>query len=163
MSKSNGYKTAPFVVGKRLGTVEKALRLANHDITITAPDDDFFGSIVKAIKAFNGAKLRAACDDGGPTADLILQLLSERPLSRGDRRSLANLLAGELNSAGRPRDKVADVRAYVALLDEAKRKFPGTAARNRAAEWAAGDPRGRNKSPSTIARDMERKRSYWGV
>lgn len=159
----NGYKTAPFVAGKRMGAVERALRLASHDVTIPAPADDFFSSIVKAIKAFNGAKLRTACADGGPTADLILNLLSERPLSSGDRRSLAHLLAGELNSAGRPRDKVADVRAYVELLDEAKRKFPGKAAAERAAKWAARDPRARNKSPSTIERDLERKRSYWAV
>lgn len=163
MKKANGYKTAPFATSKRMGTVERALRLANHDVTITDPADDFFRAVVKAIKAFNGAKLRAACMDGGPTADLLLHLLSERPLTRGDRRSLAHLLAGELNSAGRPRDKAADIRAYVELLDEAKRKFPGKAAVERAAKWAAGDPRARNKSPSTIQRDMERKRSYWAL
>lgn len=162
MKKANGYKTTPFVAGKHMGKVEKALRLANHDVTITSPDDDFFGSVVKAIKAFNGAKLRAACADDGPTSDLILQLLSERPLSRGDRRSLAYLLAGELNSAGRPRAKVGDVRAYVELLDEAKRKFSSKDAGERA-KWASRDPRALNKSASTIARDMERKRSYWDV
>ncbi|GMO36596.1 hypothetical protein BwSF12_47200 [Bradyrhizobium ottawaense] len=163
MKKANGYKTAAHVKGRRMGAVERALRLADHDATIPPPTDDFFASVFKAIKAFSGAKLRGSCADGGPTADLILELLSDRPLSRGDRRSLANLLAGELNSSGRPRAKAAELRAYVELLDEAKRNFPGKAAAERAAKWAARDLRALNRSPSTIMRDMERKRSYWAI
>ncbi|WP_445215738.1 hypothetical protein ACKWRH_25315 [Bradyrhizobium sp. Pa8] len=166
MKKANGYKTAPFAAGKRMGAVERALRLAGYDAAIPLPSDDFFGAVVKATKAFGGAKLRAACGEDGPTVDLILWLLSDRPLNQGDRRSLATLLAGELNSAGRPRAKASSLRNYVELLTEAKQKrreFSGKDAGERAAKWAARDPRALNKSASTIARDMERKRSYWDL
>jgi hypothetical protein len=163
--KANGYKTTPWTKGKRMSAVEKELRLANYDVTIPHPNDDFFEAVFNAIEGFRGAELRAACVDGGPTADLILWLLSERPLSPGDRRSLANLLTGELHSTGRPRSNARADRQDAELIADARR---WKAANRKAgmttidAEWnaakqAAKDPRARKRSVETLRRAMQSK------
>lgn len=166
--KASGHKTTTFGNGKTIGAVEKALRIANADISIPNSNDDFFETVCSAIPAFNGAKLRAACNGGGATVDLILWLLSDRPLSSGDRRSLANLLAGELHSTGRKPLKAAKIRTYVDLLDETRarikrREFSGADKLHEAAKCAAKDPRAGRRRASTIERDMGRNRSYWGL
>jgi hypothetical protein len=145
------------------GAVESALRLAWLEAGISE-DTEFFQAARKARKVFNGAKMRAASADGGATVDLILWLLSERPLGRGERLTLAELLGGQMNLTGRPPTKAANRQAYRDLIVEAKayrseQRKSGLSwdnATEAAAKRAAQDPRARNKSPSTIERDLDR-------
>lgn len=116
-----------------------------------------------AKRALQGAKLRKAAADG-VTADLILWLLSDRPLDRGARRELASLLSGEMHTTGRPTTKAHNRHGYRELIKEAKarwkqaveRETPRDDAMTEAAEWAARDVRAGNKAISTIRRAMQK-------
>ena len=144
-------------------SVKKALEAARQDIA-TSGSIEFFHAVYRARKAF-GSRLRKAANDG-ITTDLILIILSGSPLSAADRLTLAELLAGELNTMGRPVTPLAERQAYRELLDEARQMKRGLVARGtksvtaewEAAAWAAGDPRARGLSADTIKSDLTRRR-----
>ena len=128
-----------------------------------AVDCEFVYAVRAAKRALQGAKLRKAAADG-VTTDLILWLLSDRPLDRGARRELASLLSGEMHTTGRPTTKAHNRHGYRELIKEAKarwkqaveRETPRDDAMAEAAEWAARDVRAGNKAISTIRRAMQK-------
>jgi hypothetical protein len=142
--------------------VEKALYEArNEPFAAEDTDDNFLKAVLAVRDAVNGQKLRDAAK--GASSELILRLLAETPLTRNERVTLAELLAGVLNRAGTPMEKAEDAEAYRRLVVDANAKFRHMRAagvetyeaRVLAAEWAANQPAAKDKSASTIERDMQ--------
>jgi hypothetical protein len=134
-------------------------------------NEDFSHVVRAAVGAFEGAKLRTAAENG-VTASLILWLLSDRPLDRGDRILLATLLAGEMHPTGRRTKTLEENQDDRALaFDALTRKYELVAkgskaidAEGEAAEWFAGnDPRARGRTDETIRRLMQDAAPAWRV
>ena len=144
-----------------MSTAKRELDAARRE-TISG-DDEFAASVRAAIPAFTGAKLRKAAHTGA-TANLIAWLVSDKPLGRGDRVFLAELLAGELHVTGRPAKTLLQNQEDRALAKDALARreeliangSKAVDAEGEAAEWfAQNDPRARGRAEGTIVRLMQ--------
>jgi hypothetical protein len=132
---------------------------------IVSRDTALSHAVREAAHAFRGTELRRAADRGATTA-LLDWILSDAPFGRGERILLAELMAGEIGTNGRPRIKAAAAQAYRAVIAlarqhkrnqiEAGEHHPIEAAET-AAELVRGMKASRGKSSKTIQRDMQRK------
>ena len=141
------------------GKVEQALDKARREIV--AEDKEFFNAAMAARKVFNGEQLRKASET--ISAELILWLLSDKALDRGERRALAQLLAGELHTRGARVKKGDDKRAYWELMAEIKAAHSEghrTKTKRQLIELALSDPRAKGKGRATLLRDWDLKNPY---
>jgi hypothetical protein len=155
----NGLKSLSFFFSPALKR-----HLDNSWETPMCEDAEFYRAAMKASKAFGGATLRRSCANDGPTRDLIMWLLSGRPIGAAERRTLAGLLSGEMNLVGRSPTKAAIRQVDRELIRDARHvrvELRDTGMKAVDAEWeaaerAARDPRSRGRSPSTLRGEMQR-------